>query len=395
MTIPNIPKGFKFSSASSGIKKSERKDIGLIFSEVESNIAGLFTTNKVKAAPVRLALEKIISHRGQAIIANSGNANACTGGKGMEDAVEMANLTAEKLGIKPELVYVASTGVIGEPMHMERLRRGLVEAVSGLGNGCIEDVAMAIMTTDTFPKIVSREVNIDGGNGVITGIAKGAGMICPDMATMLSFIMTDISISAQAIDLALRESVSKSFNRLTVDGDRSTNDTVLLIANGTLGNNELSIDSKEFASFKRTLDDITHELSRLIAKDGEGATKLIEVVVVGARNEDDAKRAAFAVANSNLVKTAIYGNDANWGRIMAAVGYSGADIIDDMVSIFFNDLKVVEKGLTLRKDKEAAEILKDKEIRITVDLGLGNAETKVLSCDLTEEYIRINAAYRS
>lgn len=389
------PKGFLFSTVEAAIKKPGRKDLALIYSKVEANIAGTFTTNKIKAAPVKLDIKKIRSGRGQAIVINSGNANACTGKRGMNDAINMARLVANGLNIKPSLVYVCSTGVIGTLMPMERIRPEITELTAKLGMSNIDDVAEAIMTTDTFPKIVKRKVKISSKTGIIAGICKGAGMICPDMATMLCFVMTDVAVNQKTLDKTLNDVIKNSFNRITVDGDRSTNDTVLMMSNGMLGNPVITEKSESYTAFKKTLNEVTFELSRLIVKDGEGATKFIEVEVKGARSEADAEKAAFAVANSNLVKTAIYGSDANWGRIMAALGYSGIAIKEEKIDIYFGKIKVASRGLTTGKDKEASKVLKGDDIKVVIDLHLGESSAKVLTCDLTEEYIRVNAAYRT
>jgi glutamate N-acetyltransferase/amino-acid N-acetyltransferase len=389
------PKGFLFSTVEAAIKKPGQKDLALIYSEVEAGIAGTFTTNKVKAAPVKLDIRKIRSGKGQAIVINSGNANACTGKKGMKDAADMVSLVAKRLNIKPSLVYVCSTGVIGTLMPIERIRPKISELADNLGRATIEDVAEAIMTTDRFPKIVKKKVKMGNKVGSIVGICKGAGMIWPDMATMLCFIVTDVAVKQKTLHKVLNDAVKKSFNRITIDGDRSTNDTALIIANGMLGNPQITEKSGTYPAFKKVLHEVTFELSKLIVKDGEGATKFIEIEVKGARNEADAEKAAFAVANSNLVKTAIYGNDANWGRIMAALGYSGVAIKEEKIDIYFGKLRIANKGLTTGKDKEAGEVLRGKDIKIIIDLHLGRSSAKVLTCDLTEEYIRVNAAYRT
>ena len=390
-----VPKGFLFSTVEAAIKKPGRKDLGLIYSQVEATMAGVFTTNKVKAAPVKLDMKRIRSGKGQAIIVNSGNANACTGKKGMEDTLLMAKLVAHSLAIKPSRVYVSSTGVIGTPLPIERIKSKIPELAGNLGKSSLEDVAQAIMTTDTFPKVVKKRVTINNQIGAITGICKGAGMICPNMATMLCFVMTDIAVSQKTLNRIVHDAVKLSFNRLTIDGDMSTNDTVLVMANGILGNPEITEKSGSFAGFKKALGDILYELSKMIAQDGEGATKLIEITVRGAKSERDAEKAAFAVANSNLVKTAIYGNDANWGRIMAALGYSGADIREEKVDISFGKVKVVHKGLTTGNDREAGIVLKGRQVGIVIDLHIGKASAKVLTCDMTEEYIRVNADSRT
>ena len=392
----HIPEGFLFSAGEAAIKKPGRKDIALIYSKTEANVAGAFTTNRVKAAPVKLDIEKTKSGKGQAIIVNSGNANACTGRKGMEDAAETASLTAKNLKIKSSLVYVCSTGVIGTPMPMERIISAIPELTSKLGNASLKDVASAIMTTDTFPKVISKKVKIESRIGTMTGICKGAGMIAPNMATMLCFIMTDIAIEKRTLSKALKDSVRKSFNRITIDGDMSTNDTALIMANGMLGNSEIKENSASYKIFKNALDEITYELSRLIIKDGEGATKLITIEVKGAADEKEAEKAAFSVANSNLVKTAVYGNDANWGRIMAALGYSGIKFNDENVAIHLGNIKVVNKGTGAGKDADANNYLKNNsEVSILINLSKGSASAKVLTCDLTEEYIRVNAEYRT
>jgi glutamate N-acetyltransferase/amino-acid N-acetyltransferase len=389
------PKGFLFSTAEAAIKEPHRKDLALIYSEVEANIAGTFTTNKIKAAPVISDMKKIKSGRGQAIVINSGNANACTGKRGMQDAIEIANLIAQVLKIKPSLVYVCSTGVIGVPLPMEKIRGKFPKLVNNLGKSKLEDAAKAIMTTDTFPKIIKRKVTIGNKTGIIAGICKGAGMICPNMATMLCFLMTDVAVEQKTLYKTLREAIKASFNRITVDGCQSTNDTVLIMANGMLGNPPISGSSESYPLFRKALHEVTYGLSRLIVKDGEGATKLIEIEVKGAGSEKEAERAAFAVANSNLVKTAIYGNDPNWGRIMASIGQSGIEIKEEKTDIYFGKVKIVNKGINTGKDEEAEKILREREIRIVINLNLGRSSAKVLTCDLTEEYIKVNKAYRT
>lgn len=391
-----IPEGFLFSAGEAAIKKPGRKDIVLIYSETEANIAGAFTTNRVKAAPVKLAMKKITSGRGQAIIVNSGNANACTGKKGMKDAAETASLTAKSLKINPSLVYVCSTGVIGTPMPMEKIKAAIPVLTANLGRLSLRDAASAIMTTDTFPKVITKKIKIKNRTGTMTGICKGAGMIAPNMATMLCFILTDIAVEKRTLSKALKDSVRESFNRITIDGDMSTNDTALIMANGMMGNSEIKENSASYKIFKNALDDITYELSRLIVKDGEGATKLITIEVKGADDEKEAENAAFSVANSNLVKTAIYGNDANWGRIMAALGYSGISLNEENVSIHLGNIKVVNKGTGTGKDADANNYLKNNiEVSILINLNKGAASAKVLTCDLTEEYVRVNAEYRT
>ncbi|MDH4230494.1 MAG: bifunctional glutamate N-acetyltransferase/amino-acid acetyltransferase ArgJ [Nitrospirota bacterium] len=395
LTKSKGPKGFLFSTAGAAIKKPGRKDIALIISEADANIAGTFTTNTVKAAPVKICMNKIKSGKGRVIVVNSGNANACTGAQGTKDANEIISHISKQLKISAALIYPCSTGVIGTPMPMERILPSLPALTKNVGNFSLEDVAGAIMTTDTFPKIVIKKIKVGNVTGTISGICKGAGMIAPNMATMLCYILTDIAVEQKTLNKVLKNAVNKSFNRITIDGDMSTNDTVLMMANGLLGNTPVTAKSESLPAFQKALDDLAYGLAKLVVKDGEGATKLVEVYVKGTRNERDAARAALSIANSSLVKTAIYGNDANWGRIMAALGYSGVAFREEKTDIYFNNIKVVKGGLANNKDREATEALKAKNIKITVNLHAGTASSKVLTCDLTEEYIRINAEYRT
>jgi glutamate N-acetyltransferase/amino-acid N-acetyltransferase len=389
------PKGYSFSVTEAAIKKPGRKDLALIVSEVPAVIAGCFTTNSVKAAPVRLCMKRIKSGMGQAIVVNSGNANACTGKQGIRDAGEIMSSVSKGLGIPTSMVYICSTGVIGTPLPMERINEALPALAGNRGSSSIDDVAEAIMTTDTFPKILHKRVRVEGKTGLISGICKGSGMIAPNMATLLCFLFTDIAVERGTIDSLLREAVRRSFNRITIDGDMSTNDTVLMMANGLLGNAPITRKSEYFELFRKALHDVTYGLAKLLVSDGEGATKAVQVNVRRAKTVRDAEKAAFAIANSNLVKTAIYGNDANWGRIMAALGYSGIRFREEKTDIFFNNVKAVRNGLSSGKDKEATEALKSKEIRITVDLHSGNSSAEVLTCDFTEDYVKINAEYRT
>lgn len=385
--------GFSFACSSAGIKKSGADDLALVFSENTAVTAGVFTTNKIKAAPVKIAIKRIKSQKGQAIIINSGNANACTGKRGYNNAAEMVAGTAEALGISSELVYAASTGVIGKPLPIGNIKRALPELAKKLSPLSLEQIASAIMTTDTFAKIASKKITIRGKTGTIAGIAKGAGMICPDMATMLCFIFTDIAIKPQALDSALREAVRNSFNRITVDNDMSTNDTALIMANGSLNNVPITKGTPVYRKFTNALIDITYDLAKMIVEDGEGATKLVEIVVKGARTEADALKAAKSVANSMLVKTAIYGKDPNWGRIIAAVGYSGARIDENKIDIYLNNIKLVANGVGTKREETARDILANKHIVLTINLTAGKKSAKVLTCDLTGKYIEINAHY--
>jgi glutamate N-acetyltransferase/amino-acid N-acetyltransferase len=389
VTVP----GFSFSGIPSGIKKSGANDLALIYSEDIAITAGVFTTNKIKAAPVRLAIKRISSQKGQAIIINSGNANACTGVKGYNDAKEMARITASTLAIPAPLVYVSSTGVIGRPLPMGKVKKAIPHLVKKLSPFDVNKVASAIMTTDTFPKIHSKKILIGMKTGSIVGIAKGAGMICPNMATMLCFICTDIAVKPDALHSALREAVRISFNRISIDNDMSTNDTVIVMANGILGNRSISKGSPAYKKFVNALCDATYDLAKMIVKDGEGATKVIEISVNGARTETDAEKVARAVANSMLVKTAIYGKDPNWGRIIAAIGYSGAEVIENKIDIYLNDVKLVRKGSGTNKEEMARNLLSNKNIEVSINLGAGGKSAKILTCDLSEKYIKINAHY--
>ncbi|MDH4099771.1 MAG: bifunctional glutamate N-acetyltransferase/amino-acid acetyltransferase ArgJ [Nitrospirota bacterium] len=390
-------KGFKAAAVAAGIRKAGRLDVGVIFSETPAVAAGVFTTNAVKAAPVLLDMERIKSGNGRAIVVNSGCANACTGEVGMRDAVATAAKAAEVLGVSETEVYIASTGVIGQPLPMDRLSAGIEKAATALMADGLDSVANAIMTTDTFCKTATATCIIGGKEVAIYGMAKGAGMIHPNMATMLSFIVTDAAITAPMLDNALKESVRKTFNRVTVDGDTSTNDTVLLLASGAAGNPPIAGPGSDFDTFSASLHQICLDLARLIAKDGEGATKLVEVRVTGAVDEADAEKAAFAVAHSPLVKTALFAEDANWGRILCAVGYSGARVEQEKMKLFFDTAQMVEKGMGLGPEAEAAVsiIMKQKEFTITVELGLGNASASVWTCDFSFDYVKINAEYRT
>lgn len=388
--------GFSFAGISSGIKSSMKKDLALIYSEIPAVTAGLFTKNRIKAAPVHLSMKRHSAKKKcHAIIVNSGNANACTGRQGLKDAEQMVQATADALGIESGTVAIASTGIIGIPLPMQNIKQAIPRLVSRLSGSSLPDAASAIMTTDTFPKVSMKKVTIGKATGTLAGIAKGAGMIFPDMATMLCFICTDISIHRGTLHFALRRAVSKSFNMLSVDNDMSTNDSVLIMANGILGNRPLKKDSRSYYKFEQSLAELTYDLAQMIAGDGEGATKLIEIVVKGARTVTDAAKVARAVSTSMLVKTAIYGRDPNWGRIMAAVGYADAGIAEQKISIFINKIRMVKNGIGAGNDDLARKELAGKNITITIDLGMGSRSAKALTCDLTEGYISINAAYRT
>ncbi|RII27226.1 MAG: ornithine acetyltransferase [Geobacter sp.] len=391
------PKGFKFSAVEAAIKKPGRLDLALIFSEMPATLAAVFTTNKVKAAPVLLGMERAKDGICQAVVVNSGNANACTGPRGMEDARQTSRLVAEGLGIPDEAVQVSSTGVIGVQLPMERLRSGLPKLVEGLGSGSLDDVARAIMTTDTFPKLETRQGEAGGVCYTITGVAKGAGMIMPNMATMLAFIVTDAAVDPAWLRKAFCQVIDASFNVITVDGDTSTNDTALLLANGAAGNPIIQGGTPEADRFMRELRDVVLALARQIVRDGEGATKFVAITVKGALTAEEARRAAMSVANSSLVKTAFFGQDANWGRILAAVGYAGVAVDPDRVALFFDDVLMADNGFFAGGDAETrgSEVLHKKEFTVTVDLRLGEGCSTVYTSDLSYDYVKINADYRT
>jgi len=390
-------KGFQFSAVEAAIKKPGKKDLALIFSEVPAQAVAVFTTNAVKAAPVLLSAERIKSGQAQALVVNSGNANACTGEQGMRAARETSRQVAEGLGIPDEAVQVSSTGVIGQQLPMDRMRAAIPALVDGLTSGTLDDVASAIMTTDTFPKMEARSGQAGGVTYTVAGIAKGAGMIMPNMATMLSFIITDAAVEAQTLDKSFRRAVETSFNAITVDGDTSTNDTCLVLASGMAKNPTIAAETPEARAFEALLQDVLLSLARQIVKDGEGATKFVEIRVTGAKSDADAKRAAMAIANSSLVKTAFFGQDANWGRIFAAVGYSGAEVDQSLLSLSFDTVCMAKNGVFAGGDAEArgTEVLRKKEFTVNVGLGLGDGGATVYTSDLSHEYVSINADYRS
>ncbi len=384
--------GFLASGVHCGVKP-DRKDLALVVSRVPATAAGVFTTNKVKAAPVLLDMERIRSGRGQAVVLNSGNANACTGEQGMRDAREMAQLAAEHLEIPEDLVYVCSTGMIGRPLPMDAIRRGIPEAARRLGPDGTA-AAEAIMTTDTVPKTAAVQVALGGQVVTVGGMTKGAGMIHPQMATTLTVLTTDAAAPPPVLQGALRRAADLSFNRITVDGDRSTNDTILLLANGEAGAPEIAGPGEALEAFQEALVAVAVTLARMVARDGEGATKLIEVTVRGAQSEEDAHRAALAVAASPLVKTAIYGRWPQWGRVLAAVGYSGAEVQTDRTSVRFGPVLVADRGAPVGGPESleaAARYLAQDDVQVVVDLGLGRGEATVWTCDLTEGYVRENA----
>jgi glutamate N-acetyltransferase/amino-acid N-acetyltransferase len=395
------PKGFKASGMHCGIKKSGKKDLALIYSETLANAAATFTSNKVKAAPILVSMEHIKSGKAQAIIANSGCANACTGSDGLEDAQIMAKAAASALNINSENVLVASTGSIGSRLPLKNILNGIRMLSKRMSLAGGVEAADAILTTDTRRKEIAVQFKAGGKTITIGGIAKGAGMIAPNMsptgsgqATLFSFITTDADIHSSNLKNYLKESVDRSFNMTVVDRDTSTNDCVFILANGKARNKALrGNDEREF---KQALDLVCIYLAKEIARDGEGATKLIEVRVAGAKSANDAKLIARSVAGSDLVKSAIFGEDPNFGRIMAALGYSGADVKQDHTSVYIGDTQVVNGGKAVFFDqKEAKKHLKGKEVLINIMLGQGTSIATAWGCDLTYDYVKINAKYHT
>ncbi len=389
--------GFLAAGVAAGIKKNQAKDLALIYSETPAAAAGVFTANRVKAAPVLVSAERVKSGSARAILANSGCANACTGKRGLTDAGQLSRSVASLLKINPAAVLLASTGVIGKPLPMDVMEKGIPHLVSSLSPDGLGDAARAIMTTDTIAKAVLTRGKVNGKEITVAGMAKGAGMISPRMATLLVFVLTDAAISAAALRKALRQGVEGSFNRVTVDGDMSTNDTLLALAGGKAGNREITPLSSGFRDFSLLLNDLLFTLARKVAGDGEGATKLVTIMVERARTSAEAEKVARAVANSPLVKTAFFGQDANWGRILCAAGYSGADIDPGKVDIHFDGVNIVRGGLGTGPEREdlATSVMKKPEYTVRIDLHRGAKSTFLLTTDFSIEYVKINASYRS
>ena len=391
-------KGFSAAAIQAGIRYADRLDLGLIYSQVPAVTAGSFTTNKVKAAPILLDMERLHSGMAQAVLVNSGNANACTGKDGMDVALATTVMVAKELNIEESLVQVASTGVIGQPLKTEPFSRSMPALVAKLSADGFADLAQAMMTTDTVSKIATATVLIDGVEISLLGVAKGSGMIMPDMATMLCFVVTDAQIVLPVLNRLVKKGVDRTFNRITVDGDTSTNDMVLVMANGAAGNTSIDEGNpKAVALFDAALQVVFKELALKIVADGEGATKMVTIRVTGAWDEVEALNAARTIANSALVKTAFFGEDANWGRIIAALGRSDCSFAQEKVSISFDAVQLVANGLVLDLEQEAAatEVLKQKQFTVTIDLNEGNAEAEVYTCDFSYDYVKINADYRS
>ena len=393
-----IVKDFYASAVPAGIKYPDRLDLGLICSKTPAVTAGVFTKSLVKAAPVILDMERLKQGRAQAILVNSGCANACTGEQGMEAAKKTSRLAAEALGIPEEMVQVASTGVIGAQLNMAAFEAAMTPLVTGLAPENLEKVAEAIMTTDTVIKTAYRTITLSGKEVNFIGMAKGSGMIMPNMATMLAFIVTDAQIGFPELNKCLRSSVARTFNRITVDGDTSTNDMVLVMANGAAGNKWIDDEIPDDQQlFQDTLEGMLKELALKIVADGEGATKCITIRVCGAKEADQAEQMARTVANSSLVKTAFFGEDANWGRIIAAMGRCGVRFHPEQVDISFGDILIVKNGTGqgAAAEEAAAKVLQEKNITVSIDLKDGNACEEIYTCDFSVDYVKINADYRT
>ncbi len=398
--VPPVP-GVRFATAEAGIKYKGRTDVWLALLDEGTQVAGVFTRSKCPSAPVDWCRENLKQGSARAVVVNSGNANAFTGVKGRDSVALTAKIAAKAAGCKPHEVFIASTGVIGEPLDASKFEGVLQDCAKRVADGPWIDAAKAIMTTDTFPKALTRKAKIDGHEVVLAGIAKGAGMIAPDMATMLSFVFTDAPIAAPVLQALLSKGVKGSFNAVTVDSDTSTSDTLMLFATGKAAARGVpaitEIGDARLSGFKRALNSLLLELAHLVCKDGEGARKFVEVRVTGAASSRSAKRVALSIANSPLVKTAIAGEDANWGRVVMAVGKAGEPADRDTLDISFGPIMVAQQGARAPSYDETAvsDYMKGEHIVITADLGIGRGKSVVWTCDLTKAYVEINGDYRS
>ena len=383
--------GFLAGAVHAGIKSEDELDLAILYSEVLCTAAGVFTTSQIKSAPVILSQRHIAKERAQAIVVNSGCANACMGRQGLADALEMANLAAARLGLSPEHVLVASTGVIGVPLPMDKLRTGMLKVELTREGG--HDFCRAIMTTDTRPKEMAVQVDSKGTKFTIGGVAKGIGMVHPNLATMLCFIATGAVVNADFLPAALQKAVDCSFNMVSIDGDTSPNDCAFLLANGLAGNEPIDFDNG--GDFQEALTAVCTHLAKSMARDGEGATKLIEVIVEGAEDQTGARQAARTIAGSPLVKAAIHGSDPNWGRIVAALGRSGARVREDRLDVYLNDVCVMKQGCPTPFSKAEMKLAlsNSDNVLIRLCLNLGDGQATAWGCDLSEEYVRINSAY--
>ena len=390
------PRGFHAGATYAGIKKEAKDalDLGILFSEVPGVTAALFTTNQIKAAPILWCQQQVKSGRATAVVANSGCANACTGEQGLADVREVAELVAKGMGVSSQDILVASTGVIGQPLPMTLVRAGIEQIVLSADGG--HELARAIMTTDTVPKETAVTVKVGESQFTIGGVTKGSGMIHPNLATMLCFLTTDAAVDIDFLKLALKRAVDISFNLVSIDSDTSTNDIVLIMANGLAGNEPISPDNQMADAFQQALDRVCIYLAKCIARDGEGASRLIEVTVNGAPSVTEARLAARTVVSSPLVKTAVHGSDPNWGRILAAVGRSGVGVIESKIDLYIGQICLLKAGKPLPFDRQnLIQILNGREVSVSLNLNLGNETAIAWGCDLSEEYVTINSQYTS
>ncbi|MCL4558626.1 MAG: bifunctional glutamate N-acetyltransferase/amino-acid acetyltransferase ArgJ [Deltaproteobacteria bacterium] len=393
----SLPKGFLYAGSSAGLKNDGKKDVAVVYSEVPSIAAGLFTTNAIKAAPVTVSMEQLRKGRKRMIIANSGIANAATAKDGVKDVNEIISAYAKGFDIRQEEILVASTGIIGRRLPVEKVVSQITALKNDLSRQGFMDAVKAIMTTDTVPKYGSRRLKIGSKETILTGFVKGSGMIQPHLATMLGFFTSDANITQGALKKALLGAAEASFNRITIDGEMSTNDTVLVMANGLAENDTITDEGRHYAAFEQAFIDLTRELAEKMVKDGEGANKVIEINVTGARNEEDARRVSFKLANSPLIKTAFFGEDPNWGRIVATVGAACSYASETGLKIWIGKQPVFSSGKGIDNESllKVRNSMKNRTIQLTVDLGAGNRSFNVMTCDLTYDYIRINSTYTS
>ena len=389
-------KGFTAAGVKAGIKKSGNLDVAVIYTKTQAVVAGTFTQNKVAAAPVYVSKEVVATGTAHAIVANAGCANACTGQQGLDDAHKMAQIAADELGVNADDVIVGSTGVIGVNLPMDKLEAGIKDAVANLSADGSGNAGRAIITTDTHSKSVTCEFELSGKTVRMGAIAKGSGMIRPNMATMLCYITTDIAIDQALLQKAVSGCVEKSFNMISVDGDMSTNDMVIVLANGEANNAKITEENADYQIFFDKLMMLCTELAKQIAADGEGASKFLTINVKGAKSFADAKTVGMAIANSPLVKTAFFGEDPNWGRVICAVGYSGADMVPEKTVVKFGGITIFANGTGATYDEKAlALVMKEKDIVIDIELNMGQEDATVWSCDLSYEYVKINGEYHT
>lgn len=389
-------KGFTAAGVKAGIKKSGNLDVAVIYTKTQAVVAGTFTQNKVAAAPVYVSKEVVAIGTAHAIVANAGCANACTGQQGLDDAHKMAQIAADELGVNADDVIVGSTGVIGVNLPMDKLEAGIKDAVANLSADGSDNAGRAIITTDTHSKSVTCEFELSGKTVRMGAIAKGSGMIRPNMATMLCYITTDIAIDQALLQKAVSGCVEKSFNMISVDGDMSTNDMVIVLANGEANNAKITEENADYQIFFDKLMMLCTELAKQIAADGEGASKFLTINVKGAKSFADAKTVGMAIANSPLVKTAFFGEDPNWGRVICAVGYSGADMVPEKTVVKFGGITIFANGTGATYDENAlAHVMKEKDIVIDIELNMGQEDATVWSCDLSYEYVKINGEYHT